>query len=104
MTEYLLRHDHEAFGIEDAGRIVGVVTLASVRKVPRADWSTREIDQIMTPVTAANIIDPHAPMDVVLDRFEGAADSIAVGEGDHVLGVITPWDLAVWLRRRALAA
>src|SRR5918996_2249125 len=31
MTEYLLRHDHEAFGIEDAGRIVGVVTLASVR-------------------------------------------------------------------------
>jgi hypothetical protein len=33
--DYLLRHDHDAFGIEDAGRLVGAVTLERVRQVPR---------------------------------------------------------------------
>jgi Zn-dependent protease len=103
--DYLLRHDHDAFGIEDAGRIVGVVTLESVRKVPRGDWSWRLIGDVMTPVTDDTIVDPHTSMAAVLDRFEGSADSIAVGDRDHVVGVITPWDLTSWLRRRhALAA
>jgi Zn-dependent protease/predicted transcriptional regulator len=103
--DYLLRHDHDAFGIEDAGRIVGVVTLESVRKVPRDDWSWRLICDVMTPVTDDTIVDPHTSMAVVLDRFEGSAASIAVGDRDHVVGVITPWDLSTWLRRRyALAA
>jgi Zn-dependent protease/predicted transcriptional regulator len=104
VNEYLLRHDHDAFGIEDEGRVVGVVTLVSVRKVARAEWSMHRISEVMTPITAANVVDPHTPMDKVLDRFEGAADSIAVGDRDHVVGVITPWDLTVWLRRRTLAA
>jgi Zn-dependent protease/CBS domain-containing protein len=104
VNEYMLRHDHDAFAIQERGRIVGVVTLVSVRKVPRTEWTTRRIAEVMTPVTEASTVDPHTPMDVVLDRFEGAADSIAVGDHDHVVGVITPWDLSVWMRRRALAA
>ena len=104
VNEYMLRHDHDAFGIEDSGRVVGVVTLVSVRKVPKAGWTTRRIAEVMTPVMDANLVDPHTPMDVVLERFEGAADSIVVGDRDHVVGVITSWDLSVWLRRRALAA
>lgn len=103
--DYLLRHDHDAFGIEDDGRIVGVVTLESVRKVPRDDWSRRLIVDVMTRVTDDTIVDPHTSMATVLDRFEGSGDSIAVGDPDHVVGVITTWDLTAWLRRRdALAA
>jgi Zn-dependent protease len=103
--DYLLPHDHDAFAIEDSGRIVGVVTLESVRKVPRSHWSGRLIVDVMTRVTADTIVDPHTPMTTVLDRFGGSADSIAVGDRDHVVGVITPWDLTTWLRRRhALAA
>jgi Zn-dependent protease len=102
VNDYLLRHDHDAFGIEDAGRIVGVVTFESVRRVSRVDWSTRLIADVMTPVSEATIVDPHTSMDAVLDRFEASAESIAVGDPDHVVGVITPWDLTVWLRRKSV--
>jgi Zn-dependent protease/predicted transcriptional regulator len=103
--DYLLLHDHDAFGIEHAGRIVGIVTLESVRKVPRNDWSRRLIVDVMSPVTDDTIVDPHTSMTNVLDRFEGSGASIAVGDRDNVVGVITPWDLTTWLRRRhALAA
>ena len=103
--DYLLRHDHDAFGIEDDGRIVGVVTLESVRKLSRGDWNSRLITEVMAPVTNDTIVDPHTSMDAVLDRFEGSTESIAVGYPGHVVGVVTPWDLTSWLRRRrALAA
>lgn len=98
--DYLLRHDHDAFGIERAGRIVGVVTLESVRRVPRGDWNQYAIADVMTPVADDTIVDPHAPMTTVIDRFEGSTECIPVGDPDHVVGVITPWDLANWLRRR----
>jgi hypothetical protein len=50
-------------------------------------------------------VDPQTAMDTVLDRFEQSPESIAVGYPDDVVGVITPWDLTNWLRRRhALAA
>jgi hypothetical protein len=81
------------------------VTLESVRKVPRDNWSRRLIVDVMSSVTDDTIVDPHTSMATVLDRFEGSGDSIAVGVRDHVVGVITPWDLTTWLRRRhALAA
>jgi Zn-dependent protease/predicted transcriptional regulator len=103
--DYLLRHDHDAFGVDDTGRIIGVVTLESVRKVPRSAWSKSLIEEVMSPVTNETIVDPHASMDTVLNRFEDSAESIAVGSSDHVVGVITRWDLTRWLRRRrALAA
>jgi Zn-dependent protease len=103
--DYLLRHDHDAFAIEDHGHIVGVVTLESVRKLPRNDWSTHRIEGVMSPVTKDTIVDPHASMDTVLNRLEESPEAIAVGRPDHVVGIITRWDLATWLRRRhALAA
>lgn len=102
---YLLRHDHDAFVIEDGGRIVGVVTLESARIVPRDEWSRRSVVEVMIPVTRDTIVDPHTPMVSLLDRFEGLPYSIPVGDPDHVVGVISGWDLTMWLRRRrALAA
>ncbi len=103
--DYLLRHDHDAFGVEDAGRIIGVVTLESVRKVSRSDWDSYSITEVMTPVTSDTTVNPHTSMDAVLERFEQSPESILVGYPGHVVGVITPWDLTTWLRRRgALAA
>ncbi len=103
--DYLLRHDHDAFAVEDAGRVLGVVTLESVRKLPRRDWNSFWITEVMTPITDDTTVDPHAPMDAVLQRFEESRESLAVGYPGHVVGVITPWDLTMWLRRRhALAA
>lgn len=104
VQDYLLRHDHDAFCVEDAGRVVGIVTLESVRGVPRGSWSKRLIDEVMTAVTTDTIVDPHASMDNVLDRFEGSAGSIPVGYPDRVVGVITRWDLMSWLRRRSAFA
>jgi CBS domain-containing protein len=105
INDYLLRHDHDAFGIESSGRIVGIVTLDSVRRVPKRDWTSHPIEVVMTSVTNDTIVDPHTSMDAVLDRFEQSVESIAVGYPERVVGVITPWDLTTWLRRRhALAA
>jgi Zn-dependent protease/CBS domain-containing protein len=104
VKDYLLRHDHDAFCVEDSEHVVGIVTLESVRRMPRGGWSTRLIDEVMTPVTTDTIVEPHASMDNVLDRFEGSADSVPVGYSDRVVGVITARDLMSWLHRRSALA
>jgi CBS domain-containing protein len=102
--DFLLRHDHDAFCVEDDGRVIGIVTLESVRVVTRSDWRKHPIEEVMNPVTADTIVDPHTSMDNVLDKFESAAESVAVGYPDRVVGVITPRNLTSWMNRRSALA
>ena len=40
VDEYLMSTAERAFPVVDGDRLVGIVTLEDVRKVPRAEWPT----------------------------------------------------------------
>jgi CBS domain-containing protein len=104
VDDYFMRYDHGAFPVDKQGRTVGLLTLRGVRRVPREQWSTRRVRDHMVPVGDQVVVAPEARMDRVMGKLEdGGAGRVLVVEEGEVVGIITPSDLARWLRRwRAL--
>jgi len=104
VDDYFMRYDHSAFPVEEQGRTIGLLTLRGVRRVPRAQWPTQRVRDHMVPLGDQVVVAPDARMDGVLGKLQdGEAGRVLVVQAGEVVGIITPSDLARWLRRwRAL--
>jgi Zn-dependent protease/CBS domain-containing protein len=106
VDDYFMRYDHGAFPVEEQGRTIGLLTLRGVRRVPKEQWPTRRVRELMVPLGDQVVVAPDARMDDVLGKLQdGEAGRVLVVQDGEVVGIITPSDLARWLRRaRALQA
>ncbi len=104
VDDYFMRYDHGAFPVEEQGRTIGLLTLRGIRRVPREQWPTRWVRELMVPLGDQVLVGPDARMDGVLGKLEDSdANRVLVVQGGEVVGIITPTDLTRWLRRwRAL--
>jgi Zn-dependent protease/CBS domain-containing protein len=104
VDDYFMRYDHGAFPVDEHGRTIGLLTLRGVRRVPRDEWSTRRVREVMVPIGDHCVVTPDARMDGVLGKLQdGEAGRVLVVQDGEVVGIITPSDLTRWLRRwRAL--
>jgi Zn-dependent protease len=99
VDDYFLRYDHSAFPVID-GEVPGLLTLRAVRQIPRDQWEMRQVWTAITPLDATTSIGPDTAMSEVLERLrEHDLDRLLVVDGTHVLGIITPRDVARWVRR-----
>ncbi len=106
VDDFFMRYDHGAFPVEEDGRTVGLLTLHGVKRVPQAEWAARTAGDIMEPLGEQCSVEASARMDEVLSKIQeaGSRRCLVVRDG-HVVGIITPSDIARWLeRRRALRA
>jgi Zn-dependent protease len=100
VDDYFMRHDHGAFPVDEQGRTVGLLTLRGVRRVPREQWPTHRVRDQMVPLSDQVVVAPDARMDGVLGKLQdGEARRVLVVQDGEVVGIITPSDLARWLRR-----
>jgi CBS domain-containing protein len=100
VDDYFMRYDHSGFPVEEQGRTIGLLTLRGVRRVPREQWPTRRVREAMVPLGDQVVVAPDARMDGVLGKLQdGETNRVLVAQDDEVVGIITPSDLARWLRR-----
>jgi Zn-dependent protease/predicted transcriptional regulator len=100
VDDYFMRYDHGAFPVEEQGRTIGLLTLRGVRQVPREQWPTRRVRELMVPLGDQVVVAPDARMDGVVGKLQdGEANRVLVAQGGEVVGIITPTDLTRWLRR-----
>jgi Zn-dependent protease/CBS domain-containing protein len=100
VDSYFMRYDHGAFPVDEQGRTIGLLTLRNVRRVPSEQWAIRRVRDHMVPLGDQVLVPPDAPMDQVMAKLEdGGANRVLVVENGEVVGIITPSDLARWLRR-----
>jgi Zn-dependent protease/predicted transcriptional regulator len=100
VDDYFMRYDHSGFPVEEQGRTIGLLTLRGVRRVPREQWPTHRVRDHMVPLGDQVVVAPDAPMDGVLGKLQdGETNRVLVAQDDEVVGIITPSDLARWLRR-----
>jgi Zn-dependent protease/predicted transcriptional regulator len=104
VDDYFMRYDHGAFPVDQQGRTIGLLTLRGVRRVPREQWSARRVRDHMVPLGDQVVVTPDARMDGVLAKLQDSeAGRVLVVQDGEVVGIITPSDVARWLRRwRAL--
>lgn len=81
------------------GHAAGIVTLHQVRDVPEAEWDRRTVADVMTPADAL-VVRPEDSMITVLERMQTSpAHRVLVTRDGVVEGIVTPSDVAGWLKR-----
>jgi Zn-dependent protease len=98
VDEYFLRYDHSAFPVE--GERAGLITLRAIRQLPRDQWEIRQVWTLTTPLEEACVVAADTPMDEVMESLrDQEADRVLVVDEGRILGIITPRDIARWVRR-----
>ncbi|HVM12034.1 MAG TPA: site-2 protease family protein [Actinomycetota bacterium] len=101
VDRFFMRYDHSAFPVEEGGRTLGLVTLRAVKRLPRERWGEARVREAMGAVDDQVTVTPGTGMDVVLTKLQdGEVHRVLVVEGEEVVGIITPHDVARWFRRR----
>lgn len=99
VDDYFLRYDHSAFPVVSEER-TGLLTLRAVRQIPKEYWEVRQVWSAMTDLADTATVGPDEPMSEVLAQIrEDAEDRVLVVDSGTVVGIITPRDVARWVRR-----
>lgn len=102
VDDYFMRYDHSSFPVVENESPVGLLTLSAVRQVPREEWGTRTAETAMLPLDEVTTVRSGARMDRVVEQMQdGDIHRVLVTEDGRVVGIITPRDVARWLRRSA---
>lgn len=100
VDDYFMRHNYNAFPVQGAHGDTGLITLKTVREVPREDWGTTTVDDIVDPLSDMCTVAPSRPIGEVVDKLmKGEVGRVVVVDDGEVVGLITPRDLVQWLER-----
>jgi Zn-dependent protease/CBS domain-containing protein len=90
--------DQRCFTVADGDRLVGLVCLSDLRKVPRAAWAERTVGEIMTPAQDLASVRPGEEVADALRKLTSRdVDQLPVVEDGHLRGMLRRADVLRWL-------
>jgi Zn-dependent protease/predicted transcriptional regulator len=100
--DHIMQSDDQAFPIVEAGRLVGLVALEDVRKVPRDAWGETTVRQIMTPATDLVTVSPDEDAAEALNKLMGRdVRQLPVVRDGELVGLLRRRDIIKWLQLRS---
>lgn len=100
VDDYFMEYNYNTFPVNADGRTIGLVTMASVRELPRDRWPDTLVEDVAEPLSDLCTVKPsHSVSDVVDKLMQGEVGRVVVVDQGEVLGLITPRDLVSWLER-----
>jgi Zn-dependent protease/CBS domain-containing protein len=93
VNERLMRGEHRSFLVrhEDGG-LAGIVTLSDVRRIPREDWPSARVTDIMTRYPDLATVGPDDPVEGALELLQQKEVNqlpVVTDEGRTVVGLLT---------------
>ncbi|MDO8586917.1 MAG: site-2 protease family protein [Armatimonadota bacterium] len=102
VRERFLRTHADAYPVGDQTGIRGIVRLEDVRRVPRDQWLTTRVEQIVEPITEQCTIGAGEPAwEAVNKMTDGCPSRVVVFEDGSVVGTVGEENLARLLRTRS---
>ena len=96
--EWLLGTDDHAFPVVEGDRLVGLVCLEDVRKVPSETWERVTVAEIMTPVERLTTASPEEDSAEALGKLTSRdVRQIPVVDHGHLSGMLRRRDIVRWL-------
>lgn len=95
LEDYVYRHHHKLLPVSSGRDLLGCVTVADVKQVPREQRATTTVGEVATPCSARNTVRPDmAVRELVMQMGRpGAASRYMVVQDGRLLGVISLRDL-----------
>lgn len=100
--DYLLGVDERAFPVMEGERLVGLVCLEDIRKIPREAWDRATVSEIMTDASHLDVV---APMEDASDALEKLSRrdvrQAPVVENGRLVGLLRRRDILKWLEMQS---
>jgi Zn-dependent protease/CBS domain-containing protein len=95
----VMRTDEHAFPVQQDGRLLGLVTLEDIRKVPRPEWPQVRVGQIMTPAEELLVVRPHDDASEALQKLsQRDVRQLPVMRNGDMVGLLRRQDIMRWLQ------
>jgi CBS domain-containing protein len=100
VQERIQQSNNQAFIVADSGRMVGLVTLEDVVKVPEEARRSTTVRHIMTPSENLAVIAPDEDASQALEQLEAGREvrPLPVVRGNSVVGLLRRRDIRRWLQ------
>jgi Zn-dependent protease/CBS domain-containing protein len=98
LNGYVYKHHFKMYPVVEEERLVGVVTLAQMKEVPREEWAMRTVGEVAERCTESNTIDPDADAVRALERMGQNRNSrLMVVERGKLVGILALKDMLDFL-------
>jgi CBS domain-containing protein len=96
---FIMNTGESAFPVVEGDRMLGLVSLEDVRKVPRNAWDKATVSEIMTSADQLPVVTPQEDVGEALNEIEhGDAGMTPVVEDGHLVGLLRRRDIVRWLQ------
>ena len=100
--DFIMKTGESAFPVVEGDRIVGMVSLEDVRKVPREAWDTTTVSQIMTRAEQLTAVTPQENAGEALNRLERRnVRQVPVIQDGRLVGLLRRRDIMRWLQTQS---
>ena len=88
--DYFLHYAYRGFPVTENGRVLGVVSVASVGQIPREELDRRQVSEIMTPISPDLLIDATTSLaEALVKMAREDQERLLVLTGDRLAGLVT---------------
>jgi Zn-dependent protease/CBS domain-containing protein len=104
VDNYLMQSDNRAFIIFDHEKMVGLITIDDVHKLPAESRRTTLVRDVMTPSEKMIVVAPEEDVTEAFDRLQMKdIRQLPVVAGNKIVGFLRRKDIARWLQFRSQA-
>jgi Zn-dependent protease/predicted transcriptional regulator len=98
VEDYVMRADQRAFPVVERERLLGLVCLRDVYKLPRGEWGGTPVERIMTPAdSVASVAPTDAAIDALNELSRRQVNQLPVIEHGRIRGMLRREDVLRWL-------
>ncbi len=99
VSRYVIPLREQTFAVSDGVSLLGIVTTDHVQHIPRPQWSSRCVRDVMTPRAAVEPLDPQQTAAAALGRLSRTnAEELPVVDSGQVIGFFGRSQLSRFLR------
>ena len=100
VDDHIMNSEERSFPVTDvSGKLVGVVSLEDIHKVPRKDWDTTPVSQVMIPRSELADLNPREDATEALDALsQKDLRQLPVVQDGQVVGMVRRADIMRWLQ------
>ena len=99
VDNYLMQSDNQAFIVFDDEKMVGMITIDDVRKLPHESRRTSLVRDVMTPSEKMIVVAPEEDVTDAFDRLQMKdVRQLPVVTGNKIVGLLRRKDIVRWLQ------
>ncbi len=89
VNENILPRGRRCFPVASEGRVEGLVTLYDIKAIPRDQWSTKLVRQVMIPLERLKYVKPDEDLNTVLQTMaQNDINQVPVVKDSNIVGIV----------------